>query len=70
MNEQIFYESVKANPLQGKKLDNMNNDPNFLKTSGYQKMEAIHKLPNGGKIIIHYQYNEITGKVYDMKFTK
>ncbi len=32
-------------------------------------MEATHTLPDGKKIIIHYQYNGNTGKAYDMKFT-
>lgn len=70
LNEQIFYESVKANPLQGKPLINMNNDPNFSKTLGYQKMQAVYRLSNGEKITIHYQYNKITKKVYDIKFTR
>ena len=74
LNEQIFYESVKANPLQGRDLLGMNNDPNFSKALGFQKMEAIHELSNGKKIIIHYQYRKFTEnnqtieKVYDMKF--
>ena len=70
LNEQIFYESVKANPLQGKALKGMNNDPNFSEALGYQKMQATYKLSNGEKITIHYQYNKNTGKVYDMKFTR
>ena len=70
LNEQIFYESVKANPLQGQALKGMNNDPNFSEALGYQKMQATYKLSNGGKITIHYQYNKNIGKVYDMKFTK
>ena len=74
LNEQIFYESVKAEPLQGGELDNMNNDPNFSEALGFQKMQAVHKLSNGEKIIIHCQYKKITEndktieKVYDMKF--
>ena len=68
LNEQLFYESVKADPLQGRKLDNMNNDPNFSKALGFQKMKAIYKPDVGQAIEIHYQYNEITRKVYDMKF--
>ena len=74
LNEQIFYENVKANPLQGGELHNMNNDPNFSKALGFQKKEAIYELSNGEKIIIHYQYRKFTEndktieKVYDMKF--
>jgi hypothetical protein len=32
-------------------------------------MQAIHKLPDGSNINIHYQYNSYTGKAYDMKIT-
>jgi filamentous hemagglutinin len=30
-------------------------------------MEASHRLPDGTSISIHYQYNSITSKAYDMK---
>lgn len=32
-------------------------------------MEASHRLPSGENITIHYQYNSVTGKAYDMKIT-
>ncbi|MCH4592808.1 hypothetical protein L7A47_10970, partial [Achromobacter xylosoxidans] len=69
INEQMFWKEVRSNPLQGRKLYGMNNDARFPEMAGFQKMEAKHKLPNGKSIIIHYQYNSNTGKVYDMKIT-
>ncbi len=53
----------------GEKLKDMNNDPRFPTSAGFQKMEAVHKLPDGSSITIHYQYNSTTGKAYDMKIT-
>lgn len=67
LNEQVFWRKVSENPLQGKKLENMNNDPRFPTSAGFEKMEAKHKLPDGKTISIHYQYNAETGKAYDMK---
>lgn len=32
-------------------------------------MEAKQKLSDGSTITVHYQYNAVTGKVYDMKIT-
>ncbi|PBP75033.1 hemolysin [Pseudomonas syringae] len=30
-------------------------------------MEVSHRLPSGENITIHYQYNSVTDKAYDMK---
>ncbi|WP_340611664.1 hemagglutinin repeat-containing protein [Xenorhabdus bharatensis] len=67
LNEQTFWKQVQSNPLQGKDLPGLNNDPRFPMAAGFQKMEAKHKLPDGQTITIHYQYNSNTGKAYDMK---
>ncbi len=32
-------------------------------------VEASHRLPSGENITIHYQYNSVAGKAYDMKIT-
>ncbi|MCX2545898.1 hemolysin [Pseudomonas sp. COW5] len=32
-------------------------------------MEVSHRLPNGENITVHYQYNSVTGKAFDMKIT-
>ncbi|MEY0026860.1 hypothetical protein AB7W40_23185, partial [Providencia rettgeri] len=69
LNEQTFWKEVQSNPIQGSKLLDMNKDPRFPTSAGFQKMEAKHKLPNGQTITIHYQYNSTTGKAYDMKIT-
>ncbi|TKI04144.1 VENN motif pre-toxin domain-containing protein [Martelella alba] len=71
LNEQILWNQVKESPADGKKFSemgfNLNSDPRFPQSSGFEKMTASHKLPNGSNIEIHYQHNSITGKAYDMK---
>ncbi|MCC4592824.1 hypothetical protein LL974_16960, partial [Xanthomonas campestris pv. cannae] len=66
LNEQVLWNRVKDDPSKGKPLK-LNNDPNFPREDGWQKMEVTHRLPDGNSITIHYQYNERTGKAYDMK---
>ncbi|EGY51280.1 hypothetical protein HMPREF9371_2504, partial [Neisseria shayeganii 871] len=68
LQEQIFAKSVRVNPLQGRNLDGMNTDPRFPQSAGFQKMQATQQLSTGEKIIIHYQYNHINKRVYDLKF--
>ncbi|MCF1289506.1 hemagglutinin repeat-containing protein [Enterobacter kobei] len=67
LNEQTFWKQIESNPSQGGKLPDMNNDPRFPASAGFQKMEATHYLPDGSPISVHYQYNVNTGKAYDMK---
>lgn len=67
LNEQVLWNRVKAEPSAGIALKGMNNDPRFKSAAGWQKMQAIHTLPDGKKIEIHYQYNKITGIIADMK---
>jgi filamentous hemagglutinin len=35
--------------------------------AGFQKMRVNQKLSDGSSIEIHYQYNTITNKAYDIK---
>ncbi|WP_368927083.1 DUF637 domain-containing protein [Serratia marcescens] len=67
LNEQVLWNLVKQNPEKGMELK-LNKDPKFSTTAGFQKMQALHELPDGNNIVIHYQYNKYTGKAYDMKF--
>jgi hypothetical protein len=67
--EQTLWNRVKADPVSGKILDGMNSGSDFPNYAGFQKMQATHLLPNGESITIHYQYNKLTDKIYDMKFT-
>ncbi|EKC4132935.1 VENN motif pre-toxin domain-containing protein [Salmonella enterica subsp. enterica] len=71
LNEQILWKQVESNPANGIKFSdkglNLNTDPRFPYSAGFEKMTATHELPNGSKIEIHYQYNSVTGKAYDMK---
>ncbi|ECG1392214.1 TPA_asm: hypothetical protein GNB58_004820 [Salmonella enterica subsp. houtenae serovar 45:g,z51:-] len=69
LNEQLLWNQVKDNPTIGRALDGMNNDPRFPMSAGFQKMEAKQKLSDGSTITVHYQYNTVTGKAYDMKIT-
>lgn len=69
LNEQLLWNQVKDNPTIGRGLDGMNNDPRFPMSAGFQKMEAKQKLSDGSTITVHYQYNAVTGKAYDMKIT-
>lgn len=69
LEEQVLWNQIKGNPIAGNRLDDMNNDPRFPISNGWQKMEATHRLPDGRAISIHYQYNSITCRAYDMKFT-
>ena len=67
LNEQIFWKQVQENPALGKELPGMNTDPRFPSDAGFQKMSAVHRLPDGKSIDIHYQYNLNTRKAYDIK---
>ncbi|WP_261334009.1 hemagglutinin repeat-containing protein [Rhizobium leguminosarum] len=67
--EQVLWNQVTNDPVSGSKLIGLNNDPRFSASNGWQKMEATHTRPDGTKISIHYQYNSVTGRAYDMKLT-
>jgi len=71
LNEQILWKQIESNPANGIKFSdkglNFNTDRKFPYSAGFEKMTATHELPNGSKIEIHYQYNSVTDKAYDMK---
>ncbi|UYA60266.1 Putative large exoprotein involved in heme utilization or adhesion of ShlA/HecA/FhaA family [Pectobacterium sp. F1-1] len=67
LNEQVLWNGVKANPSAGYPLTGLNNDPKFPSSAGFQKMSVNHTLPDGRNIEVHYQYNSLTNKAYDMK---
>jgi filamentous hemagglutinin len=70
LNEKIIWNQIRANPSSaGVPLKGMNKDPRFPKYAGFQKMEAKKKLSNDSTITVHYQYNSMTNKAYDMKIT-
>ena len=70
LQEQVLWNQVIRDPAAGEQLDNMNNDPRFPTSNGWQKMQVSHRTPDGRSITIHYQYNAVTGKAYDIKLTK
>lgn len=72
----MVWNQVLKNPESGTMFKDMNFNPvtgksdyRFPASHGFQKMEVIHKLPDGQSITIHYQYNQHTNKAYDMKIT-
>jgi hypothetical protein len=68
LNEQIVWNNVLDNPSMGRDT-RLEGDPRFPRQDGWQKMEAVHYLPDNSTVTIHYQYNSNTGKAYDMKIT-
>lgn len=66
LNEQALWNQVLENPSAGTDLM-LSGDKAFPRSDGWKKMQATHKLPSGESITIHYQYNSVTGKAYDMK---
>ena len=66
--EITLWNNVVKNPKDGEPMIGMNGDPRFPTSAGFQKMQAIAR-GNGIKdnAVIHYQYNSITNKAYDIK---
>lgn len=69
LSEQILWNLVRADPAAGRPMIGLNNDPRFLTENGWQKMEIRHERPDGTSVVIHYQYNSLTNRAYDIKFT-
>jgi hypothetical protein len=67
LNEQALWNRVLADPSAGRPLSQLSGDQRFAQSAGFTKMEASHRLPDGSSVSIHYQYNSITGKAYDIK---
>ncbi|CAI2508532.1 Possible hemagglutinin (DUF638) [Serratia proteamaculans] len=71
LNEQVLWNQIEKAPSSGIKFSDkgmgLNNDPRFPKSAGFEKMTVSHELPDGSNIEIHYQYNSVTNKAYDMK---
>jgi filamentous hemagglutinin len=65
--EQTLWNRVVENPAAGKPLASLAKDDRFPHSDGFMKMEASHRLPDGSSITIHYQYNSVTKKAYDIK---
>jgi peptidoglycan hydrolase-like protein with peptidoglycan-binding domain len=69
LDEQLAMKEVLSNPLDGATAvptKNMN-DPRWLGSEGWVKMQKFIKTSNG-KINIHFNYNTKTGKFDDFKF--
>ncbi|WP_323588156.1 hypothetical protein [Aliarcobacter butzleri] len=68
LKEEMLWKEVVANPSSGKEImKDKIKDPRFKPEDGWQKMSKTHKLPDGRKIEIHYQYNKLVDKAYDIK---
>ncbi|MCK0543301.1 DUF637 domain-containing protein, partial [Pseudomonas syringae pv. aptata] len=68
LNEQTLWNRVTENPSAGRDTK-LAGDKDFPRSEGWKKMEVSHRLPSGENITIHYQYNSVTDKAYDMKIT-
>ncbi|MEA5674293.1 hypothetical protein VA602_23525 [Pseudomonas sp. MH2] len=68
LNEQTLWNRVVENPSAGRDTK-LAGDKDFPRSEGWRKMEVSHRLPSGENITIHYQYNSVTDKAYDMKIT-
>lgn len=68
LNEQTLWNRVIDNPSAGRDTK-LAGDKDFPRSEGWRKMEVSHRLPSGENITVHYQYNSVTGKAYDMKIT-
>ncbi|WP_336232515.1 two-partner secretion domain-containing protein [Thalassospira sp. CH_XMU1458] len=67
LQEQSLWTGVVENPAAGRVLQNLNNDPRFQASDGFQKMEMTTVSETGQRVTIHYQYNSNTGQPYDIK---
>ncbi len=67
LNEQVLWNQIEKNPSSGYPLKGMNTDPRFPSSAGFHKMSTNHALHDGNNIEIHYQYNAVTNKAYDVK---
>ena len=65
--EQTFLDEVVSNPRAGTNPE-LIADARFPQSQRWQKLEQVHRLPNGDTINVHYQYNNRTGQVVDTKF--
>lgn len=69
LNEQMAMHEVRSNPLgNSKKLPLGLGDKRWDSNDGWVKMQSIVKTSDGGKIVIHFNYNEVTGTFDDFKF--
>ena len=67
LKEQLAMEQVKLNPLEGKPLDLIMNDPRWPASEGWIKMQQIVRTSQGN-INIHYVYNPTLQIFDDFKF--
>ncbi|WP_051488686.1 two-partner secretion domain-containing protein [Aliarcobacter lanthieri] len=67
LKEQILWKDVVENPSSGSLMKIDIKDPRFKTEDGWKKMQKTTKLSSGKTIDIHYQYNEILDKAYDIK---
>jgi len=67
IQEQIVWNDVVENPKSGVELRSLNKDQRFPQDAGFVKMSRTVKTKEGKTVEVHYQYNDVTKKVYDMK---
>lgn len=67
--ERMLMNEARQNPQIGRKLEGLNNDPRFTSADGWEKRSMVGKTDNGAVAEVHYQYNNKTGQVADVKAT-
>ncbi|MDN5089595.1 hemagglutinin repeat-containing protein [Aliarcobacter butzleri] len=67
LKEQILWKDVVENPSSGSLMKIDIKDPRFRPEDGWEKKYKTHTLPDGRTIEIHYQYNKLVDKAYDIK---
>lgn len=66
--ERMLQNEARQNPTAGKPLAGMNSETSpFPASKGWQKMEMTETTQNNAVAEIHYQYNQSTGQVADVK---
>ena len=69
INEQMAMHQVKSNPLSGaSQIPLTMNDPRWLASEGWIKMQNRVITSDGNEIEIHFLYNKKTGAFDDFKF--
>jgi hypothetical protein len=62
LKEKLAVDQAKSSPDAGRPLQNMNTDPRWPASDGWQKMTQ-----NINGVEVHYQYNPIKGLIDDFK---
>jgi RHS repeat-associated protein len=69
LGEQMAMQSAMSNPGAGKVLTQIDmTDSRWPKSQGWVKMQQTFSMYDGTTVVVHYNYNTISGTVDDFKF--